>query len=103
MELIVGKKYDLKYTRQICNISNVKDYLDIKNISNFNPYIYVGSIDIKHIKDRKIFVSESMSNVYAMYGDGDPSLYAKPHTVKISIKDLADEYGVNPEEIEIVD
>ncbi len=100
MELIVGKKYNLRKTGDVCHISG--ENLNIKQVEEYNPYIFVGKIDTDSFKDRHIFMSSKRSKIYVMYGSNNIERYASPYTIKVSLKELAKEYGVIVEQIEII-
>ena len=65
-ELIVGKKYFLKYTPQHCHVVNIQNQKILLEDEYSNlEFIYVGNIEV-HSGSRYIFYSEKA--VYAMYG-----------------------------------
>lgn len=100
MELIVGKKYNLISSSHMCHIVGTSTSYD--NVDKYNPYIYVGQVDVKNARNRNIFITNNYGGIYVMFGSGDPIHYATPHKVEISLDSIAEMFEVNKEDIKII-
>ena len=106
MKLEQGKKYDLVYSGMFCHIANreglgyMSDYVD--KIKKYNPYIFVGQVETLSGM-RNIFISSGLKEtVYIMYDVQDVEDYATPYKkLKVSMREIAEKFGVSVDDIEI--
>lgn len=104
MELIVGNKYNLKFNVNFCHIASVGQ-VEIKkeDLHDINPFIFVGTIPAKYGRRNIFYNIESNSSTYVMFSDDNVESYATPYRIPITIKDIADKFGVSVDDIEVVD
>jgi hypothetical protein len=108
MKLIQGKKYDLVYNGMFCHIvtddgicSNMES---IKKIEYYNPYTFIGEVEVSIGGFRNIFISSALKGTaYIMYGIKNVENYATPYKkCKVTMREVAEKFGVDIDEIEII-
>ena len=107
MKLEQGKKYDLAYSGMFFHIAtregieHMSDAVD--KIEKYNPYTFVGEVETTFGELRNIFMSSaSKGAAYIMYDVQDVDSYATPYKkLKVSMREIAEKFGVSVDDIEI--
>ncbi len=106
MKLEQGKKYDLVYSGTFCHMINnngvTRNARDSDIIEYYNPYTFVGEVEIPNGM-KNIFMSSTLKGTaYIMYDVQDVDSYATPYKkLKVSMREIAEKFGVSVDDIEI--